>query len=235
MGDTNPWGTGVQALAIPLPQDFEVRHSAVKRVFDVFFSAAVLILTSPLFLILAISILIASKGKGKVVYAHERIGRGGKPFRCYKFRTMYPDADARLKEILEKNADLKREWEQTYKLKNDPRVTPIGAFLRKTSLDEFPQFWNVLKGDLSVVGPRPVVQAEINKYFGPKAAQVLSVRPGLTGPWQVSGRSDTSYQKRIEMDLAYVNKPGNAFNKLIDDIILIIMTIPCMLSSRGAY
>lgn len=227
MSDLNQAG---QTLALFQPFECKLKHNPLKRAFDIVFSSIVLILSSPLFLIISIAILISSKGKGKIVYAHQRIGRGGKPFRCFKFRTMYPDADLRLKEILEKDSELKKEWEQNYKLKNDPRITPIGAFLRKTSLDEFPQFWNVLRGDLSIVGPRPVIRDEVEKQMGPKAAKILSIRPGLTGIWQVSGRNDTSYQKRVEMDIYYVDH-----HSFLLDLKLIFITIPCMFSSRGAY
>ena len=143
---------------------------------------------------------------------------------------MYRDADKRLKEILEADPELQDEWNKTYKLKKDPRITLIGRLLRRTSLDELPQFWNVLKGDLSVVGPRPVVQEEINQHFGVKAYKILSIRPGITGIWQVSGRNDTSYETRIKMDEQYVDK-----HSLLLDLKLVLMTIPCMISSRGAY
>jgi undecaprenyl-phosphate galactose phosphotransferase len=168
--------------------------------------------------------------KGKAIYSHERIGRGGKPFNCYKFRTMYRNADQRLQEILESDPQLREEWQKSFKLKNDPRITPIGKILRKTSFDELPQFWNVLKGDLSIVGPRPVVKEEINQYFGVKAYKILSVRPGITGLWQVSGRSDTSYETRIHLDEKYVDN-----HSLLLDLKLVLKTIPCMVRSKGAY
>lgn len=216
----------------------EVRHLPVKRAFDILFSLCALTFGLPLFLSIAAAIKLTSPGK--TVYSHERIGRGGKPFPCYKFRTMYADADARLQELLANNPDMKKEWDASHKLKNDPRVTPIGLFLRKTSLDELPQFWNVLKGDLSVVGPRPVVQAEVTKHLGIKAAKILSVRPGLTGIWQVSGRSDTSYTTRIHLDEKYVDRVHQRNSRFSLDVIamdikLIAKTIPSMISSKGAY
>ncbi len=228
MNDSNPWTQNSSPLTLPLPLDFPVKHNAVKRFFDISFSLFILILTSPLMVLIALGIRFSSKGK--VVYAHERIGRGGKPFRCFKFRTMYPDADVRLKDILESCPLLKKEWEQNYKLKSDPRVTPIGKILRKTSLDEFPQFWNVLKGDLSVVGPRPVVQNEVIKHLGPKAVKILSIRPGLTGLWQISGRSDTTYAYRIKLDELYVDS-----RSIFLDIKIIAKTIPSIFLSKGAY
>lgn len=209
--------------------DYKIRHIPVKRGFDILFSIFALSIGAPLFLLIAALIFITSPGK--VIYSHERIGRGGKPFSCFKFRSMYPNADQRLKDILLKHPELKEEWEKTYKLKNDPRVTPFGLFLRKTSLDELPQFWNVLKGDLSVVGPRPVVKEEVEKFYCMKAYKILSIRPGLTGPWQVSGRSDIdSYQRRIQLDEFYVDNQS-----LLLDLKLIGKTIPAMLSSKGAY
>lgn len=206
----------------------EIKHSFSKRAFDIFFSLFAFSFGFPLFILVAFLVWISSRTF--VIYGHERIGRGGKPFRCYKFRTMYPDADLRLQQLLEENPKLKAEWEKTHKLRNDPRITPIGRFLRKTSLDELPQFWNILKGDLSVVGPRPVVKAELQKYFGRKAPFILSVRPGLTGLWQVSGRSDTSYEKRILLDEEYIRKQSFTL-----DLKLIAKTIPAMLFSKGAY
>jgi undecaprenyl-phosphate galactose phosphotransferase len=143
---------------------------------------------------------------------------------------MYPDADARLEEILKSCPHRRAEWEAFHKLKDDPRITKIGAFLRKTSLDELPQFWNVLVGDLSVVGPRPVVQKELLKHFGPKAGKILSIRPGLTGIWQVSGRSNTCYRERIRLDEHYVDH-----HSFIGDLKLIFKTVPQMIFSKGAY
>lgn len=199
-----------------------------KRAFDIAFSLLVLLLGLPLFLLIAL--LIRCTSKGKAIYHQNRIGRGGVAFRCYKFRTMYSDAEDRLKDILANDPDRRREWEKKHKLKNDPRVTPFGSFLRRTSLDELPQFWNVLKGDLSVVGPRPVVKEEIDKHFGKKAERIFSIRPGLTGIWQVSGRSDTSYHVRIALDEQYLDT-----RTFWLDLKLIALTIPSMISRKGAY
>lgn len=210
------------------PSSIKIKHTPGKRLFDIFFSLSILTFGFPFFLTIAMAIRLSSKGK--ILYCHERVGRGGKSFLCYKFRTMYCDADVRLKEILESNPDLKKEWVNWRKLKNDPRITPIGQFLRKTSLDELPQFWNVLKGDLSTVGPRPVVEEEVQNYLGEKASKILSIRPGLTGIWQVSGRNDTSYDTRICLDEKYVDT-----HSFFLDLILILKTIPKMIFSRGAY
>ncbi|MCE2982056.1 MAG: sugar transferase [Parachlamydia sp.] len=210
-------------------KNVQIKHIPIKRTFDIIFSLLCLILGLPLFILIALLIFCTSPGK--VFFAHERIGRGGKPFRCYKFRSMYPDADKRLKDILDNDPLIRKEWEASYKLKKDPRIIPIGALLRKTSLDELPQFWNVLKGDLSIVGPRPVIKAEVEQHFGVKAYKILSIRPGLTGLWQVSGRSDiASYQKRVELDEYYVDH-----RSLSLDLKLIAKTVPAMLFSKGAY
>jgi len=222
------WDSPFQGLSLEDELRFNIKHRPLKRIFDITFSLLALTIGFPLFSILAIAVKLSSKGN--ILYTHERIGRGGKPFPCYKFRTMYSDADARLQEILEKNPEMHTEWNQFHKLKNDPRVTPLGLFLRKSSLDELPQFWNVMKGDLSVVGPRPVVKAEIVKHLGVKAGKILSIRPGLTGLWQVSGRSDTSYSNRLHLDEKYVDNLS-----LLLDIKLIAKTIPTMISQKGAY
>jgi len=214
--------------SLPNISHISIKHLPIKRTFDLLFSFLMLTLLLPVFLIIILFICISSKGSP--VYSHERIGRGGKPFRCYKFRSMHADADSRLQELLNSNPKLKKEWETSRKLKNDPRVTSIGSFLRKTSLDELPQFWNVLKGDLSVVGPRPVVKEEIEKFYGRKATKILSIRPGLTGIWQTSGRNDTSYTNRVQMDEKYVDN-----HSILLDITLIAKTIPSMISSKGAY
>lgn len=207
---------------------FPITHTPGKRIFDIVFCVLLIMLCLPLGLLIALAIRFFSAGKA--IYSHERVGRGGKLFRCYKFRTMYADADDRLAELLSQDAALRHEWETTRKLKKDPRVTPLGAFLRKTSLDELPQFWNVLRGDLSIVGPRPVVFEEVVGHLGEKASKILSVRPGLTCIWQVSGRSDVSYSKRIELDEAYVDN-----RSFVLDLKLIFKTIPSILSSKGAY
>lgn len=205
-----------------------IRHNFVKRTFDILFSCFALFISLPLFLI--ISLLVALTSKGKIIYGHERIGRGGNRFYCYKFRTMYADANERLQELLQKDPEIRTEWERFYKLKNDPRITPVGRFLRKNSLDELPQFWNVLKGDLSVVGPRPVVLDELHKYFKERASLILTIRPGITGLWQVSGRSNISYEERISLDEEYVQNQS-----LFLDLKLIAKTLPAIFFSKGAY
>lgn len=206
----------------------QVRHIPTKRFFDITFSLLAMFLALPLFIVIGLAVFATSRGK--IIYAHRRIGRGGKNFHCFKFRTMYRDADDRLKQLLSSDPELNEEWQKSHKLKNDPRVTPIGRFLRKCSLDELPQFWNVLKGDLSIVGPRPVVEEELQLHIGPKAGKILSIRPGITGLWQVSGRSDTTYDTRIRLDEHYIDN-----HSLYLDFKLILKTIPAIISSRGAY
>jgi len=226
----------LQTHAHKLDWDIQIRHSPSKRLFDLVFSSMFLIVTSPCFLILAILIRITSSGP--VFYKSPRLGRGGKPIGCWKFRSMYEDAEARLKQLLAEDNDFRKEWELFQKVKRDPRITPIGKFLRKTSLDEFPQFWNVLKGDLSVVGPRPPSLVgpqktwlqEIHLLYGEFSEKILSVRPGITGIWQISGRSQISFEKRCVMDADYA-----MHHTFWNDLIIIIKTIPAILFSKGAY
>lgn len=198
-----------------------------KRVFDILFSVGVLIVLSPLLVCIFLAILATSKCSP--IYVQKRLGKQGKPFNCYKFRTMVPDADRVLEQLL-RNPLYLREWEEYHKLKNDPRITPIGYFLRKTSLDELPQFFNVIVGDLSVVGPRAVVSEEIETHFKELAQEIFRVRPGITGLWQVSGRSDTGYRQRIELDRRYVRHIS-----LRQDIKIVAKTIPILFNAKGAY
>jgi len=228
MNAQNSWIAADGTLSFFHHLSCQVKHIPLKRIFDIVFSLFVLLLCLPLLLFIAMAIRFSSSGK--IVYSQERIGRGGTPFRCYKFRTMYPDADQLLQQILKKDEEKRKEWEQNHKLKNDPRITPIGAFLRRTSLDELPQFWNVLKGDLSVVGPRPVVSEEIIKHYKSKAYKILSIRPGITGMWQISGRSNTTYQQRIALDEYYVDR-----RTFMLDMKIVALTIPSMITKKGAY
>ncbi len=198
-----------------------------KRQLDIIFSLLVLLLLAPLFLLIAL--IIALSSRGKVIYTQPRLGKKGKIFRCYKFRTMYMDADDRLEHLLRLHPSLKLEWEEKQKLRNDPRIFPMGHLLRKTSLDELPQFFNVLKGDLSVVGPRPYMVFQ-EKLLGKKRDTILSIRPGITGLWQTSGRSGTTFQKRIKLDAAYVKKRGFWL-----DLRLIFKTIPVVLFPKDAF
>ncbi|HEY9747204.1 MAG TPA: sugar transferase [Allocoleopsis sp.] len=200
-----------------------------KRLFDIGFSLAVLILFSPVYLLLAL--LIALSSPGPIFYVQERIGKNRQPFGCIKFRTMVENADEVLLQLLETSPDARQEFEANFKLKYDPRITWIGRFLRVTSLDEFPQFWNVLKGDMSVVGPRPLVEEELPRY-GRYMDRILTIQPGITGLWQVSGRNDIPYHRRVLMDLYYVN--CRSFSM---DLWLIVKTIGVVIfpSKNGAY
>lgn len=199
-----------------------------KKIFDICGSILILIILLPLILVVSIVIMLTSKGSA--IYTHERIGFKGKKFKCYKFRTMYEEGDERLKNLLENNPDLKVEWEKTFKLKDDPRITKIGKFLRKTSLDELLQIFNVLKGEMSLVGPRPVLSEELDKYYGKYSDYYYEVYPGLTGLWQVSGRSSVDYKKRVSLDVWYVSNWS-----LWLDIVILIRTIKVVLRREGAY
>lgn len=200
---------------------------AGKRGFDIVCALSAIILLAPLLCLLAL--LVKSSDGGSVFYAHKRIGRHGLLFGCLKFRTMAENGDELLKQHLADCPESRLEWQKTRKLKDDPRVTRVGRVLRKLSLDELPQLFNILLGDMSVVGPRPVVQSELDLY-GNAAAHYLQSRPGLTGLWQVSGRNDVSYQQRIEFDRHYVENWS-----FYTDIKIIAMTIPVVCTSRGSY
>ncbi|NDD58092.1 MAG: sugar transferase [Chlamydiae bacterium] len=206
----------------------QVRTQRIKRCFDIVFSLYVLILGSPVYLLIAILVKLSSSGP--IFYSSQRVGAGGKMIRCWKFRTMFLDADRKLHALLDKNPLLKEEWRRHFKLKNDPRVTKIGAFLRKTSLDELPQFWNILCGDLSTVGPRPLSKEEVSIVIQKGYGRIFSIRPGLTGLWQTSGRSLIPFDQRLEIDMQYVHSQSLFF-----DLILIAKTIPSMILSKGAF
>ncbi|BFM40382.1 sugar transferase [Synechocystis sp. LKSZ1] len=203
--------------------------AVAKRLFDIVFSSAVLVLFSPLYLIL--SVLIAVSSPGPIFYVQQRVGKNHRPFNCYKFRTMVTNADEVLENLLAKCPQTREEFETNFKLRDDPRITWIGKFLRLTSLDEFPQFWNVLKGDMSVVGPRPLVPEELHKY-GNRINRVLTIRPGLTGLWQVSGRNDIPYPQRVQIDVYYVN-----YRTFWLDLWVIIKTLGVVIfpNNNGAY
>ncbi|WP_445244532.1 sugar transferase [Microcoleus sp. OTE_8_concoct_300] len=200
-----------------------------KRLFDILFSLSVLILFAPVYLLLAF--LIALSSSGPIFYVQERVGKNRKRFYCLKFRTMVENADDILLEIMENSPHLRQEFEDNFKLKQDPRITGIGRFLRMTSLDEFPQFWNVLKGDMSVVGPRPLVEEELPRY-GRHINKILTIRPGITGLWQVSGRNDIPYPRRVQIDLYYANDKN-----LWMDMWILFKTIGVVIfpKNNGAY
>lgn len=198
-----------------------------KRIFDILFTSILFPFLLILFILIAFLVKISSRGP--VIFKQQRVGRHGKIFKIYKFRTMYCDAEKKLKKILETNPQAHNEWTERKKLKNDPRTTKIGKILRKTSLDELPQFINVIKGDMNIVGPRPYLPSEIRdmKDF---SDIILSVPPGITGLWQVNGRSNTTFQERVQLDYQYVN----SFS-LVLDIKIILKTIKVVLNGEGAY
>lgn len=200
-----------------------------KRSFDVLFSLTVLLVFSPVYLVLIL--LIAVSSPGPIFYVQERVGKNRKRFGCIKFRTMVHNADEALVEIMRTSPRMRQEYQASFKLRRDPRITWIGRFLRVTSLDEFPQFLNVLKGDMSVVGPRPVVVEELAKY-GKYTDLVLSIRPGITGLWQVSGRNNIPYPRRAQIDVYYVN-----VRSFWMDLWIIIKTIGVVIfpKDNGAY
>ena len=201
-------------------------YSAVKRAVDVLGALLICAVFSPLILVIA---LMMSLDGGPILFRHRRIGRGGQPFGCLKFRTMIPNAEQILQDLLEKDPTAKAEWVRDHKLRNDPRITPIGRFLRKTSLDELPQLWNVLRGEMSLVGPRPIVKEEMLRY-GRHLRTYLAAKPGVTGLWQVTGRNDTDYRRRVVMDTYYVRK-----RSLLMDLRILFKTVKVVIWGHGAY
>jgi undecaprenyl-phosphate galactose phosphotransferase len=242
-----------EVVFIPLMDDYDLTHSHIyelfntrtnlivyqnrlksryRRIFQQTYNylLAVFLLPVILPLIGIFAILIKRESKGPVLFAHNRIGQNGKTIPTYKFRSMYSDAQERLEKLLAEDPEAKQEWESSYKLKNDPRVTKIGAFLRKTSLDELPQIFNVLRGEMYFVGPRPVLQEELDKYYKEDAEYYFMVKPGITGLWQVSGRSDTDYDFRVKTDKWYVSNWS-----LWLDIVILFKTVKVVLFRDGAY
>lgn len=198
-------------------------YDFVKRIADIFCSAVAIILLSPLFII--ISIAIKATSEGPVIFVHKRVGKNGKEIGIYKFRSMVVNAEALIEKF---TPEQKEEFQKNFKLENDPRITKIGKFLRKTSLDELPQLFNILKGDLSIVGPRPIMEVE-TEIYGKYRDMLLSVKPGLTGFWAANGRSDTSYKKRRAMEIFYVKN-----RSLLFDIRIIFKTIISVFTGKGA-
>lgn len=198
----------------------------IKSVIDVSAAVILLILSSPIFLL---AFLFNLSSGGPLFFAHPRLGIGGRMFPCLKFRTMVVDGDRVLQEALARDPALRAEWEATQKLRHDPRVTPFGRFLRKTSLDELPQLINVIRREMSLVGPRPIVQSEV-RFYGEDIAHYYNTRPGVTGLWQVSGRSNTTYARRVQLDVWYVNNWSVWL-----DVAVLLKTLPAVLSRTGAH
>jgi exopolysaccharide production protein ExoY len=208
-----------------------VVHDWLKRSFDILFSSTALMIGLPFFALIALLVKLSSPGP--IFYCSLRIGRKGRLFKFWKFRSMHRDADQRLEVMLNSDPLLRQEWQKYFKLRNDPRLTRIGSFLRKTSLDEFPQFWNVLIGDLSIVGPRPYLPREANviyKILGDHMEKIFSVRPGLTGIWQTTGRSFLPFEERVKLEVNYVDERSFLF-----DLRLIVKTIPILFFPKGAF
>ena len=201
-------------------------YAPIKRILDVLGVIVLAIVFSPL--ILAIAVLMHREG-GSIIYKHRRIGRDGRAFECLKFRTMVPNAEQVLREVLERDPAMKAEWVRDHKLRCDPRVTRLGRFLRRTSLDELPQLWNVMRGEMSLVGPRPVVREELLRY-GRNVRTYLSAKPGITGLWQVKGRNDTDYRRRVVLDTYYVRNQN-----LMLDLYILFKTTRVVLGGSGAY
>jgi lipopolysaccharide/colanic/teichoic acid biosynthesis glycosyltransferase len=198
----------------------------LKRAIDLVITLALLIASAPVWVVIAVAI---SLDGGPIFFGHRRITRGGRTFGCLKFRTMVPNAGARLQDLLRRDPAARAEWETSQKLRSDPRITRVGRLLRAWSLDELPQLLNILWGDMSLVGPRPVVQQELDEHYGPAARAYLAVRPGLTGAWQVSGRSSTSFAYRVRLDEAYVSRPS-----LRTDCAIMLKTVRVVLLRDGA-
>ena len=217
-----------QAVVLRVQNNLARKSNRIaKRIFDILATVCGGILILPILAIVAVLIYLDSPGP--IVFGHKRVGQGGKEFPCYKFRSMVPNAQEALEVYLKENPAAREEWEREFKLKDDPRVTRIGKFLRKTSLDELPQLWNVLVGDMSLVGPRPIVRDEIVKY-GDYINDFYLVPPGITGVWQVSGRSDTTYEERVLMDSWYVHNWS-----VWIDIVYLLKTVLVVYKAKGAY
>lgn len=209
-----------------LSWDGRLKGTGYKRVFDIVVASIGLVFLLP---VLAIAYVLARfQDGGPAFFGSPRIGLHGKAFKCWKFRSMVVDADERLAALLASDPDAAREWDETQKLRNDPRITTIGRFLRKSSIDELPQLVNVIRGEMSLVGPRPVTRGELTRY-DLNAIHYLLVRPGVTGPWQVSGRSNSTYEKRVQLDKTYALR-----RTFWSDAVLLVKTVPAVLFGRGA-
>jgi len=218
----------LSSSSVELDTDYVGRKvSYAKRFLDLVIAVITTIVFFPLILLIALLVKIGDGGK--TIYFQERIGRNGREFKCYKFRTMVENADAELAALLKSDDQSAEQWQKDQKLKKDPRVTRIGKILRKTSLDELPQLWNILIGDMSVVGPRPIIREEVPKY-GQYFEDYISVLPGVTGLWQISGRNDTTYAERVLLDVEYTKN-----NSVLYDLKIILLTVPAVLVGKGAY
>lgn len=203
------------------------RPSALGRAFDVTVALAAILVFLPFLLLAALAIKLSAPGP--VLFVQQRVGRDGRLFPCLKFRSMVVDAKDVLENLLASSPEARAEWDRDQKLRADPRITPIGALLRKSSLDELPQLFNILAGHMSVVGPRPIIEAEVCRY-GARFSAYCAVRPGLTGLWQVSGRNEVSYDARVRLDAFYAMRKSTLY-----DMVICLRTVPAVLGSRGVY
>jgi exopolysaccharide production protein ExoY len=213
--------------AHPLRTPPAVVANSVLRLIDILVATLAIIFLLPLMLLVAVA--VACTSRGPILFKHGRIGMNGEIFPCFKFRSMEIDAEARLLEILQNDPEARAEWARDQKLRKDPRITPIGRFLRSSSLDELPQFLNVLRGDMSIVGPRPIIAAEMVRY-GRYIERYKAVKPGITGLWQISGRNNVTYQRRVAMDVLYTRKRSIRMNMRI-----IVLTAPMVIFAKGSF
>ncbi|WP_193335583.1 sugar transferase [Devosia beringensis] len=197
-----------------------------KRAFDIMVASAILLFALPTMFFIAV--VMFSTDRGPILFSHERIGRNGKRFKCLKFRSMIVNSQEALRQHLEAKPQARAEWEATQKLRDDPRITPLGRFLRSTSLDELPQLINVIRGEMSLVGPRPIVQDEVVRY-AEQIEHYAAVRPGITGLWQVSGRSDVDYDQRVELDTLYVRQQS-----FLGDMVILVKTVKVVVMRTGS-
>ncbi len=230
--DDRAAGAFVGGRSDPLSSDFHEKSGAprqgpAKRAMDLMIAVPALVFIFPVLIVIAIAVKLDDGGP--VLFRHRRRGHGGKPFKCLKFRTMVENAEGQLAALLASDPALAQEWKRDQKLRNDPRVTRIGRFLRKSSLDELPQLLNIILGSMSIVGPRPIVDDEVSRYGEHIAAYDL-VRPGVVGLWQVSGRNDTTYEERVQLDVDYQQSWS-----IWLDLRIVFIAVPAVLFSRGAY
>ena len=197
-----------------------------KRAFDIMVASAILLFALPTMFFIAV--IMFSTDRGPILFSHERIGRNGKRFQCLKFRSMVVNSQEALRQHLELRPQARAEWEATQKLRDDPRITRLGRFLRVTSLDELPQLINVIRGEMSLVGPRPIVQDEVARYAD-QIEHYAAVRPGITGLWQVSGRSDVGYDQRVELDTLYVREQS-----FVGDLVILVKTVKVVVMRTGS-
>lgn len=203
------------------------RDALLIRAIDITIAVSAVLVLLPLLLLIFVAMKLTSPGP--VLFAHRRIGRGGQTFPCYKFRSMVVNSAEVLEQHLAESPDARAEWQRDQKLRNDPRVTPIGRLLRRTSLDEVPQIFNVLRGEMSMVGPRPIVEGEMVRYRQ-YIVDYMSVKPGITGLWQISGRNNTTYRRRVALDTAYARSRTVAL-----DLAILARTVPAVLTGSGCY